>query len=81
MMFIDGRVSRPSYEHEYSASIPLAKICNLKSLNNIGIQHPFLFQVMRNGILRQQRALQFDFSPHPFALPMRCARRMLATAA
>ena len=42
---------RQSYEHEYPASIQLAKIFNLKSLNNIGIQHSFLFQVMRNGIL------------------------------
>lgn len=49
-------------------------------LDNIGIQHAILFQVVRDRILRQKRRLHADLSPNPFALPVRCVGRMIVWA-
>jgi hypothetical protein len=41
---------------------------NYTSFDDIGIEHPILFQIMRDGVLREQRCLQSNFCAHPFTL-------------
>ena len=49
--------------------------------DNIRVHYPFLFQVMGNGILRQQWSLQTDFGANPLAFVMWHIRSVLASAA
>jgi hypothetical protein len=49
-------------------------------LDDIGVQYAFLFQVVRDGVLGQKWRLHADFSPDPFALPVRRVGRVIARA-
>jgi hypothetical protein len=50
-------------------------------LLHIGIEHSFLFQIMRHRVLRQKWRLQADFGTDPFAFGVRRIRSVIATAA
>jgi len=47
----------------------------------IRIQHAILLQIMRNGVLGQERRLQLYFGANPFALGVRRVRGMIAAPA
>ncbi len=49
------------------------------SVHYIGIQYTFLLEVMRHGILRQERRLDLNVGADPFALRMRCINRVVAS--
>src|SRR5215470_16037083 len=51
---------------------------NYTSVHHISVEHAVLLQVVRDGILGEQRRLQRDFRPNPFALGVRHIGRMLA---
>ena len=51
---------------------------NRLRLLDVGVEDPFLFQVVRHGVLRQKRRLEPDFSADPLALDMRGIGRMIA---
>ena len=36
-------------------------------VDHVGVEHAWLFQVMGNGVLREERSLQLDFRADPFA--------------
>jgi len=47
----------------------------------VRVEHAFLLQVVRHGVLGQKRRLEPDFSAYPFAFGMRSIRRMVTAAA
>jgi hypothetical protein len=53
---------------------------NYTSFNNVRIEHSVLFQIVRHGILREQRRLHTDLGANPFALCMRLGGRVFAAA-
>src|SRR5215470_15988012 len=50
-------------------------------LDDISVEHPFLFEIVRDGVLREKRRLEPDLGPNPFTLSVRFCRAMLARAA
>ena len=46
----------------------------------VGVEHAFLFQVVRHRVLGQKRRLEPDFGANPFALPMGRIGRMIAAS-
>src|ERR1700751_3891467 len=51
---------------------------NYTSFNHVRIEHSALLEVVRNGVLREQRCLQPDFGADPLAFDVRLGGRMLA---
>jgi hypothetical protein len=49
-------------------------------INHIGIEYAFLLQIMRDGVLRQERSQELDFSADPFAFRMRGVGGVVAAA-
>ena len=49
-------------------------------LLHVGIEYPFLLQVMGHGVLGQERRLEPDFGANPFAFGMGRVWRMVAAA-
>src|SRR6267143_6134658 len=49
------------------------------SVHYVCIQHPFLLEVMRHGILCQERRLDLNLGADPFTLRMRCVSRVVAS--
>jgi hypothetical protein len=47
----------------------------------VGVEHAFLLEIMRHGVLRQKRRLQADFGSDPFAFEVRRVGWMLAGSA
>lgn len=54
---------------------------NYTLVDHVCVEHAILFQVVRNGVLGEQRRLQSDLCSNPFALWVRCVRRMRARTA
>ena len=50
------------------------------SIHYICIQHTFLLEVMRDGILCQERRLDLNLGGDPFTLRVRCIGRVVAGA-
>src|SRR6476619_1136866 len=50
-------------------------------VDHVGVEHAILFQIVRDGVLGEQRRLQSDLGSNPFAFRMWCARRMCTGAA
>src|SRR5712671_1862952 len=50
-------------------------------LQDIGVEHALLLQIVRNSILRQKRRLKPDLGSDPFALGMGSIRCVIAAAA
>ena len=50
------------------------------SIHHICVQHPFLLEVMRDGILCQERRLDLNLGGDPFTLRVRCIGRVVASA-
>ena len=50
---------------------------NRLRLLDVGVEDPFLFQVVRHGVLRQKRRLQPDLGAKPFTLCVRCISGMV----
>src|SRR6266481_727427 len=48
------------------------------SVHYICIQYTFLLEVMRHGILREERSLDLNLGTDPFTLRMRCINRVVA---
>ena len=49
-------------------------------LCDICVQDAVLFEVVRNGVLRQKRRLELDFGSHPFSFQMGRSCRMFASS-
>ena len=58
----------------------LAHPCKSGSIHYICIQYAFLLEVMRDGILCQERRLDLNLGGDPFTLRMRCIGRVVASA-
>ena len=50
-------------------------------INHVGVQHAFLLQIVRHGVLRQKGSLQPNLGADPFAFAVRRVQRVVATAA
>lgn len=66
---------------EFHAETQLLRLSVLSSLNHIRIQHMILFEIMRDGVLRQKRCLQPDLGADPFAPSVRRVERVIAASA
>ena len=62
------------YRHEYPATN-----YSRCSLFHIRVEHAFLLQIVRHGVLRQKRRLEPDFSPNPLTLRVWSIRRMVTS--
>ena len=54
---------------------------NYTLFDHVGIEDPVLLEVVRNGVLGEERRLQADLGADPFALRMRAIGGVLAGAA